>query len=137
MQFINYKKENYIKMKEQSRGIFVITFIILILLLAFFIIILKVRIWTYQEYMAIIIDDNYLSISGTRKSLNSLLENNEFYIQGNSIQYEIIEKSEVNGIWLYLIKINKKIVSEEFVNITVKTKQQTIFQIIINNWRKE
>ncbi len=137
MQFINYKKENYIKMKEQSRGIFVITFIILILLLAFFIIILKVRIWTYQEYMAIIIDDNYLSISGTRKSLNSLLDNNEFYIQGNSIQYEIIEKSEVNGIWLYLIKINKKIVSEEFVNITVKTKQQTIFQIIINNWRKE
>ncbi len=124
-------------MKEQSRGIFVITFIILILLLAFFIIILKVRIWTYQEYMAIIIDDNYLSISGTRKSLNSLLDNNEFYIQGNSIQYEIIEKSEVNGIWLYLIKINKKIVSEEFVNITVKTKQQTIFQIIINNWRKE
>ncbi len=137
MQFINYKKENYIKMKEQSRGIFVITFILLILLLAFFIIILKVRIWTYQEYMAIIIDDNYLSISGTRKSLNSLLDNNEFYIQGNSIQYEIIEKSEVNGIWLYLIKINKKIVSEEFVNITVKTKQQTIFQIIINNWRKE
>ena len=137
MQFINYKKENYIKMKEQSRGIFVITFIILILLLAFFIIILKVRIWTYQEYMAIIIDDNYLSISGTRKSLNSLLDNNEFYIQGNSIQYEIIEKSEVNGIWLYLIKINKKIVSEAFVNITVKTKQQTIFQIIINNWRKE
>ena len=137
MQFINYKKENYIKMKEQSRGIFVITFIILILLLAFFIIILKVRIWTYQEYMTIIIDDNYLSISGTRKSLNSLLDNNEFYIQGNSIQYEIIEKSEVNGIWLYLIKINKKIVSEEFVNITVKTKQQTIFQIIINNWRKE
>ena len=137
MQFINYKKENYIKMKEQSRGIFVITFIILILLLAFFIIILKVRIWTYQEYTAIIIDDNYLSISGTRKSLNSLLDNNEFYIQGNSIQYEIIEKSEVNGIWLYLIKINTKIVSEEFVNITVKTKQQTIFQIIINNWRKE
>lgn len=137
MQFINYKKENYIKMKEQSRGIFVITFILLILLLVFFIIILKVRIWTYQEYMAIIIDDNYLSISGTRKSLNSLLDNNEFYIQGNSIQYEIIEKSEVNGIWLYLIKINKKIVSEEFVNITVKTKQQTIFQIIINNWRKE
>ena len=125
----NYRRKSLLNL------FFVITFI---LLFVFFYLLNTVKLWPFNSYNTVLVDDNYIKVVVTLDDVLLFQDNNFFYYDNKKFLYKIESKEKLeNEVILTLnLKNNFKIEGDD-TTLLLPNIKKSIFSLIIDSWRSK
>ena len=136
--------EDFMKFNNyEEKGILLFIVILLFIFEGFFLTFLfRKKEYIYQKMIGIVTSQNYATFFATKVQRDLFYQNQSFLIRDQEFSYEIfydhlVEDSDKNYLYYELIIKSPSfngLKTNEMVEISIKEKRQTIFQILKQEW---
>ena len=114
-----------------------ITIIMFILTALFLYFLNTIKIWTYNSCNIIKIDKYKYQVIVDKKSYGLFTDNNYFFYNTKKYTYKITSNEKIDKEISLTLKVDNKISNERIETIMLPDTKETLFSLIINNWREK
>ena len=114
-----------------------ITIIIFLLTVLFLYFLNTIKIWTYDTCNIIKNTNHKYQVIIDKESYNLFIDNNYFYHNTKKYTYEIISSEKVDNDIFLILKVDNKISNERIETVMLPITKETLFNLIIKNWREK
>lgn len=96
-----------------------------------------IKIWTYNSCNIIKIDKYKYQVIVDKKSYGLFTDNNYFFYNTKKYTYKITSNEKIDKEISLTLKVDNKISNERIETIMLPDTKETLFSLIINNWREK